>query len=539
MAEALAVVGGVAAITQLAKTLVEISSVLRSCAITMHNAPKDVKQFRLELTNLAGLLRHFQRVCGRWLTGMSASPEKDENERYVAGIIRECKNVAKGFWTLVDRFFGQSSLPITLDWIERYKWYLRKTQVNGLRLGLNAAKGSVSTCTTLVMCEDLMRRIEELERENKVSKELQEESRAMELQLREQVAASQTAHIELLKYVNSLSHAEESLIPVRSIRKVALENLGRERNVTDMLKHEPIHTEGRPLSAPKSAPSHVRGTWRRTSPKNWDWVPEIPKRNSGAIIQQNPFTTEQERPDSSSSGYTTSSYFSSGCSSCQGALTRRRTARSARSKGSGMRQTTTKSNSQTPTPGSPQSQPSAHRPASRVVSQVQKSHTKRYPKLNPPKMKDPPPKQVPSLRSIPQNSEPSTIKFRNGDIATTNKQGFYHWQSRNQTPPSATSSKGQSPSQPNPTDKPTSRPSPSPSENQGSFVTRDKHTWYKVDDPAPILAEYDYEDGKFTARRTRLNKPKRWTDNPTRDDEFPQWRYDAENGISRVRGTSP
>lgn len=176
MAEVLAIIGGVAAFTQLASTLTKLSSKLRHCVESMRCAPQEIEHFRQELIIFAGSLRHFKSLCDDWLNGMAASPKKDEHERYVAAIITECKLVVKGFKTFKDKFFGPNTPPITLDWIERLKWYLRKKELTGLTLSLSAAKGSVSLCTTSVICENLIKRIEELVRENKeISRELRRE----------------------------------------------------------------------------------------------------------------------------------------------------------------------------------------------------------------------------------------------------------------------------------------------------------------------------------------------------------------------------
>ncbi|KAF2185458.1 hypothetical protein K469DRAFT_160637 [Zopfia rhizophila CBS 207.26] len=107
-------------------------------------------------------------------------------KEHIAGLIKECRAVKMGFVELLSRFFVESSqFPSVHSHFDRIRWYFRKPLVVGLKLSLESAKTSVTLFVTLHMCEDLQRRIEELQRA------LQEVPKDLKRQLYYDILASQ------------------------------------------------------------------------------------------------------------------------------------------------------------------------------------------------------------------------------------------------------------------------------------------------------------------------------------------------------------
>lgn len=164
MADPLTIVGGLASIIQIADALTRLSSELRHCIRTIRSAPREVQHFSLDLTNFTASLRMFYNHCATWLDGLDDSVDKNERKEHIAGIIRECDAVEEGFDQLLRRFFPEpSTIMVFLTPIDRIRWYFRKSQVVGLKLSLESAKSSVTLLSTLYMCEDLRKRIQEME----------------------------------------------------------------------------------------------------------------------------------------------------------------------------------------------------------------------------------------------------------------------------------------------------------------------------------------------------------------------------------------
>lgn len=165
MADPLTIVGGIAAVIQIAEALTCLTSELRTCIRTVRYAPQEVQQFHLDLSNFSASLRMFYKQSNTWLEDLDESPEKETRKEHIAGLIRECGAVEEGFKELLRRFFIQPyQFPNVYGGFDRIRWYFRKRLVAGLKLLLESAKSSVTLFVILQMCEDLQKRVEELQR---------------------------------------------------------------------------------------------------------------------------------------------------------------------------------------------------------------------------------------------------------------------------------------------------------------------------------------------------------------------------------------
>jgi hypothetical protein len=161
----LTALGGIAAVIQIADALTRLTSEMRLYLHTVRYAPQEVQQFHLDLSNFSTSLRMFYEKSETWLQELEESPEKEIRKDHVAGLIKECKAVKLGFEELLSRFFVEpSQLPSIYGFLDRIRWYFRKTLVAGLKLSLESAKSSVMLFVMLQMCESLQKRVFELQR---------------------------------------------------------------------------------------------------------------------------------------------------------------------------------------------------------------------------------------------------------------------------------------------------------------------------------------------------------------------------------------
>jgi hypothetical protein len=170
MAEVLAVFGGVAGGIQLADAFLKLASELRHCIRTVRYAPQQIHQFRRDLSNFSASLRMFGETSEKGLKYLTKPQEREQREKYIAGVFQECEVVKQGFKQLLSRFFRDViELPSFHGYLDRVRWYLRRTSVAGLKMSLESAKSSITLFLVLHSIEFLHRKIDKL---NKNSQEI-------------------------------------------------------------------------------------------------------------------------------------------------------------------------------------------------------------------------------------------------------------------------------------------------------------------------------------------------------------------------------
>ncbi|KAI0551559.1 hypothetical protein F4679DRAFT_538359 [Xylaria curta] len=105
MAEPLAILGAVAAVSQVTGELVKLTTHLRHYLKIVRSAPEEVQAFVMETSNFTGLLNFF--------TELAESPVKDsgrreqrKRERRIEMVQNQCTYVCDKMEYLVDRFAG-------------------------------------------------------------------------------------------------------------------------------------------------------------------------------------------------------------------------------------------------------------------------------------------------------------------------------------------------------------------------------------------------------------------------------------------------
>jgi hypothetical protein len=167
MAELLAVFGGVAGCIQLADAFLKLASKLRHCIRTVRYAPQQIHQFRLDLSNFSASLRMFGETSEKGLKYLTKPRERKQRVRYIAGVFQECEVVKQGFQQLLSRFFGDViKLPSFHGYRDRFRWYLGRTSVAGLKMSLESAKSSITLFLALHNVEFLHRKIDKLSRKS-------------------------------------------------------------------------------------------------------------------------------------------------------------------------------------------------------------------------------------------------------------------------------------------------------------------------------------------------------------------------------------
>ncbi|KAI3322480.1 hypothetical protein HD806DRAFT_523313 [Xylariaceae sp. AK1471] len=103
MAEALAIIGAVAAVSQLTTGMVKLTTNLRRYIKAIRKAPEEVESFLLETSNFTGLLNSFIKLAHRPVQNMGRKERKERDGR-VYGIEKQCAYVYNKMMKLVDRF---------------------------------------------------------------------------------------------------------------------------------------------------------------------------------------------------------------------------------------------------------------------------------------------------------------------------------------------------------------------------------------------------------------------------------------------------
>ncbi|KAI2467551.1 hypothetical protein F4781DRAFT_307930 [Annulohypoxylon bovei var. microspora] len=159
MAEALTLIGGLAAIMELSGTMVKLTRDLRVCVNTIRSAPKEIESFILETSIFTDLLCYFHNLTKEFANKLD---QKFEATRagLVRKIARQCELVKEGFAHLVARFVeinDPNLVPFNTFWV-RIIWLWRKPDVPELRLSIQSATANVSLLSNCFKLEETIRK---------------------------------------------------------------------------------------------------------------------------------------------------------------------------------------------------------------------------------------------------------------------------------------------------------------------------------------------------------------------------------------------
>ncbi|KAI1742698.1 hypothetical protein F4680DRAFT_24434 [Xylaria scruposa] len=155
MAEPLAILGAVAAVSQVTGELVKLTTHLRHYLKVVRSAPEEVQAFVMETSNFTGLLNFF--------TELAESPVKDigrrerrKREGRISMVQNQCTYVCDKMEYLVDRFAGLARGDLTPleSLVERIRYLLDKPDIKDLRLSVQSATVTINTMSTLFLWEE-------------------------------------------------------------------------------------------------------------------------------------------------------------------------------------------------------------------------------------------------------------------------------------------------------------------------------------------------------------------------------------------------
>ncbi|OTB15162.1 hypothetical protein K445DRAFT_124257 [Daldinia sp. EC12] len=159
MAEALTLIGGLAAIMQLAGSVVKLTKELRVCVRTIRSAPKEIRYFMLETSIFTDQLCYFHDVAKESAAVMNEN-SKAKRAELIQKILRQCKSVKREFARLVRQFIninGRDTTPLSTFWA-RLLWLWKRPDVAGLRLNLQSAIANVTLLCILFAYEESKRK---------------------------------------------------------------------------------------------------------------------------------------------------------------------------------------------------------------------------------------------------------------------------------------------------------------------------------------------------------------------------------------------
>ncbi|KAL7623167.1 hypothetical protein AAE478_006848 [Parahypoxylon ruwenzoriense] len=154
MAEALVIIGGLSAIVQLTGCLMKLTKELRACISTLRSAPEEIKSFILETSIFTESLMRFH--------GLASESQKTGRDPLVRKIVRQCRYVKRGFTDLVNRFIevnGADTLSLN-SLRARILWFLKKPDVQGLRMSLQSAIANVTLLCSFFTFEEAIKKNE-------------------------------------------------------------------------------------------------------------------------------------------------------------------------------------------------------------------------------------------------------------------------------------------------------------------------------------------------------------------------------------------
>ncbi|KAI0842612.1 hypothetical protein F5Y06DRAFT_292545 [Hypoxylon sp. FL0890] len=161
MAEALTLIGGLAAIMQLSGSLVKLTKDLVVCVRTIRSAPKEIEGFILETQIFTAELYYFHDLAQESAKN-SNQKFKAKRAELVQKIARQCRFVRRGFAHLVKLFVeinGPSAAPFN-TFLARILWLWKKPDVPELRLSIQSATANVLLLCNLFVFEEMKRRNE-------------------------------------------------------------------------------------------------------------------------------------------------------------------------------------------------------------------------------------------------------------------------------------------------------------------------------------------------------------------------------------------
>lgn len=225
MAEALTLIGGLAAIMQLSGSMIQLTRTLRKCVDTICSAPKEIESFILETSIFTAQLGYFHSLTKEFATRLNQN-YKTTRADLIRKIARQCELVKDGFAHFVQRFveinnFDHDSnlAPFHTPWA-RFLWLWKKPDIPELRLSIQSA---ISNLVLLSSCFQLEEKIETHGKndEIKMLKWQLQDYKLMAAKLRDELAKRQNRKHpserspkidDLEKYVDDMIHSQEPLI---------------------------------------------------------------------------------------------------------------------------------------------------------------------------------------------------------------------------------------------------------------------------------------------------------------------------------------
>ncbi|KAI0186380.1 hypothetical protein EV127DRAFT_514405 [Xylaria flabelliformis] len=155
MAEPLAILGAVAAVSQVTGDLVKLTTHLRHCLKVIHGAPEEVQAFVIETSNFTGLLNFFTELAEHTVKDIGRREQRKRDKR-ISRVKDQCTYVRGKMKYLVNRFAGLADGNLTAleSLVERIKYLLDKPDIKDLRLSVQSATITINTMSTLFLWEE-------------------------------------------------------------------------------------------------------------------------------------------------------------------------------------------------------------------------------------------------------------------------------------------------------------------------------------------------------------------------------------------------
>ena len=164
MAEALAALGGLSAVLQIADGMTKTISRISSCIDTMRKAPKQVQDFEIQSVNFSNNLHMFYDLSEECIARMHPTSSKTRIRlQQATGMILQSRRVMTGMEDLLKRLenlCGYEGGSAFQKWLERMLWIFDQSPVKHLRLDLSVASTTMGNFISMLMWEDLARRLE-------------------------------------------------------------------------------------------------------------------------------------------------------------------------------------------------------------------------------------------------------------------------------------------------------------------------------------------------------------------------------------------
>ncbi|KAI0864906.1 hypothetical protein F4860DRAFT_383154 [Xylaria cubensis] len=112
MAEPLAILGAVAAVSQVTGDLVKLTTRLRHCLKVIRSAPEEVQAFVIETSNFTGLLNFFTELAEHTVQDIGRREQRKRDNR-ISRVKDQCTYVRGKMKYLVNRFAGLADGNLT------------------------------------------------------------------------------------------------------------------------------------------------------------------------------------------------------------------------------------------------------------------------------------------------------------------------------------------------------------------------------------------------------------------------------------------